>query len=105
MVKEFNNIYIKYLPPQQNTNIDALTSLVASLALSAGVSEKTLVFNPDLYCSSPLTEREQTLTKVFYDQEVLATSLDPVQKDWQFPFNDFCLYGILPDDPQEATSI
>ena len=36
---------------QQNAHADALASLAASLALPAGVVEKILVYNHDLYLS------------------------------------------------------
>lgn len=67
MEKELNNFYIRYLPHQQNANTDALASLAAFLALSAGAWKKILVFTHNIYCPSPLANREQALTKVTYD--------------------------------------
>ena len=43
MAERFRNFYIDHVPRQQNTHADALASLVASLALPAGVVEKIFV--------------------------------------------------------------
>jgi len=50
MAERFGNFYINHVPCQQNTHADALASLVAFLALPAGVVEKILVYSHDLYC-------------------------------------------------------
>lgn len=99
MEKESNILCIRYLLRQLNVHADAFASLVASLALSARASKKFLVFTDDLYCPRPLIERNQALTKIANDQKDLATSTDPVQKHWRFPFIDLFLYEILSDDP------
>jgi len=33
----------------------------------------------------------------------ILTNLEP--RDWRFPYIDFVLYGILPDDPKEVVAI
>jgi len=43
MAEKFRNFYIDHEPRQQNALADALASLVASLALPAGATEKVLV--------------------------------------------------------------
>lgn len=58
MSKEFKNFYIEYLPRQQNAYANALTSLVSFLVLSAGASEKILVFTHNLYYPRPLIGRD-----------------------------------------------
>ena len=50
MAERFRNFYIDHVPRQQNAHADALASLTASLALSAEVVEKKLVYSHDLYC-------------------------------------------------------
>jgi len=50
MTERFKNFYIDHVPRQQNAHADALASLAASLALSAGAAEKVLVYSHDLYC-------------------------------------------------------
>jgi len=50
MAEGFGNFYIDHILRQQNTHADALAFLAASLALPAGVVEKILVYNHDLYC-------------------------------------------------------
>ena len=50
MEERFKNFYIDHIPRQQNAHVDALASLVASLALPAGAVEKILIYSHDLYC-------------------------------------------------------
>lgn len=61
---------------------DALASLTASMAQFVGVTEKVLVITHDLYYPRPLTEKEQTSTEVIQDEESLATSRGPEQREW-----------------------
>jgi len=48
--EKFKNFYINYIPLQQNAHADVLASLAISLALSAGATERVLVYSRDLYC-------------------------------------------------------
>ena len=43
IAEKFKSFYINHVPRQQNSHADALTSLVASLALPAKATEKVLV--------------------------------------------------------------
>ena len=38
-------------------------------------------------------------------QEALETSTGPELQDWRFPYMDYALYVILPDDPKEVVAI
>jgi len=49
MVERFRSFYIDHVPRQQNAHADALVSLIASLALPAGIVKEILVYNHDLY--------------------------------------------------------
>jgi len=62
MAEKFRSFYIDHVPRQQNTHADALASLVASLALPAGTTEKVLVYSHDLYYPRFTFEDSQTLT-------------------------------------------
>jgi len=84
---------------------DALASLAASLVLSAGAAEKILVYNHDLYCPKFTFEESQTPKGDLQVEEALETSIGLELRDWRFPFIDFILYDISPDDPKEATVI
>ena len=74
MAGKFTNFYIDHVPWQQNAHADALASLVASLALPAGVAEKVLVFSHDLYCPKFTLEDDQTPTGNLQVKEALETS-------------------------------
>jgi len=50
MAEKFRSFYIDHVPHQQNARADALVSLAASLPFPAGVTEKVLVYNHNLYC-------------------------------------------------------
>ena len=105
MAERFRNFYIDNVPLQQNTHADALASLAASLALPTGATMKILVHNHDLYCPKFALEDDQTLTGDLQVKEALETSAAQELRDWQFSYIDYALYGILPDDPKEATAI
>ena len=79
--------------------------LAASLALPAGATEKILVYSCDLYCPKFDLEGNQTQKGDLQVKEVLETSTCPELRDWRFPFIDFILYDILPDDPKETATI
>ena len=84
---------------------DALASLTASLALSARVEERVHVYICNLYYYKFAIEDSKTPRGGLEVKEILeiSTSLEP--KNWQFPYIDFILYDILPDDPKEAAAI
>jgi len=101
MAKKFKNFYIDHASCEQN----ALASLAASLALSARVMEKVLVYSRDLYYCKFALEDSKTPKIDLQVKEVLETLTSLESKYWGFPYIDFVLYGILPDDPKEAAAI
>ena len=105
MAERFINFYIDHVPRQQNAHADALASLAASLALPAGVVEKILVHSHDLYCPRIASEDYQKPTGDCQVKEALESSTGPEHRDWRFPYIDYVLYGILPDDTKEAAAI
>ena len=84
---------------------DALASLAASLALPAGAVEKILIYSHDLCCPRFAFEDHQKPTGDRQVKEVLETSTGPKLRDWRFPYIDYALYDIFPDDPKEAAVI
>ena len=79
-------------------------SLATSLALPAGVVEKIFVHSHDLYCKIA-PEDYQEPTGDCQVKEALESSAGPEPRDWRFPYIDYALYGIHPDDPKEASAI
>ena len=82
MAEMFENFYINHIPRQQNAHADALASLAISLALPAGVVEKTLVYNHDLYCPTVTFEYHQKPTGDCQAKEALGISAGPELKNW-----------------------
>jgi len=105
VAERFRNFYIDHVPRKQNAHANALTSLAASLALLARVAEKILVYSQDLYCPRFSFEDHQKLTRDLQVKEALESSTGPELSDWQFPYIDYALYDILPDNPKEAAII
>jgi len=99
MAETFKSFYIDHVPLQQNTHADALALL-------------RWPFQPEprrKYSSTATTctafEESQTTKRDLQVKKVLETSIGPKLKSWQFPFIEFVLYGILPDDPKEEPAI
>jgi len=105
MAERFRNFYIDHVPPQQNAHADALASLAASLALPAGAAEKVFVYSHDLYYLRFAFEDNQKLTRDIQVKETLETSAGPELRNCRFPYIDYALYRIFPDDPKEAAAI
>ena len=82
MAKRFRSFYIDHVPRQQNTYVDALASLTASLALPAGATEKVLVYSHDLYCLRFALEDNQIPAGNLQVKEALLTSVGPELRDW-----------------------
>jgi len=82
-----------------------VASLATFLALPVGATEKVLVYSHDLYCPKFALEDDQMPTGDLQVKKTLETSVDSELRDWQFPYIDYALHGILPDDPKEATAI
>ena len=105
MAERFKNVFIDHVPRQQNAHADALASLAASLALPAGVVEKILVYGHDLYCPRIAFEDHQKPIGDCQVKKALESSIGSEHRDWRFPYIDYVLYGILPDDTKEAAAI
>jgi len=105
MTDRFRNFYIDHVPRQQNVYADALASLAASLALSARAAEKVLIYSYDLYCLRFIFRDNQKQAGDLQVKEALETSTGLELRDWRFPYIDYALYDILPEDPKEAAAI
>jgi len=105
MVEKFENFYIDHVLHQQNAHANALSSLAASLAVFAGTAERVLAYNCDLYCNKFALDDSKTPRRDLQVKEVLETSTSLEPRDWRFPYNDFVLYSILPDDPKVVAAI
>jgi len=105
MAEKFENFYIDHISRQQNAHANALTSLTASLALPAGVTEIVLVCSHDLYCCIFVLEDRRTPRGDLQVKEVLEASTSLELRDWHFPYTDFILYGIFPNNHKEAATI
>jgi len=81
MAEKFENFYIDHVPRQQNTHVDTLASLVASLALPAVAIEKVLVYSHDLYCPKFAFEDDQMLTGDLQVKEALEPLAGPELRD------------------------
>ena len=80
-------------------------SLPASLALPAGATEKVLVYNYNFYYPKFTLEDDQMPTNGLHVKEALETLAGPELKNWRFPYIDYTLYSILPDDLKDAPAI
>ena len=105
MEERFKNFYIDHVPRQQNAHVDALASFAASLALPARAAEKVLVYSHDLYYPKLALKNDQIPAGNFQVKETLETSVGPKLRDWRFPYIDYALYGILPDDHKKVVAI
>jgi len=105
MAKKFESFFIDHVLRQQNAHADALASLAASLSLPIGAEERAFVYSRDLYCCKFALEDSKTPRGDLQVKEILETSTSHEPRNWWFPYIDFVLYGILPDDPKEAAII
>ena len=76
---------------------DALAGLVASLAAPVGTQCSITVIGRELVCP-----KNNLRTCLNYSIQVY-TNVDV--QDWRFPFIDYTVYRILPEDPKKAISI
>jgi len=105
LAEKSKNFYIDHASRQQNSHADALASLAASVALPAGVTERVLIYNHDLYYCKFTFEDSKTLKGDLQVKEVFETLTSLKLRGWQFPYINFILYSILSDDPKEAAAI
>ena len=64
--------------------------------------EKVVVASRDLYCPKFSLEEVENMVNTM---EMLEVSTGSEPRDWRFPYIDFVLYVILPDDPKEAAAV
>jgi len=102
MAERFKNFYIDHVPRQQNAH--ALASLAAFLALPTEAAEKILVYSYDLYYPRFTFEDHHKPTRDLQVKEALETLTGPELRDWRFPYTDYTLYDLLPDDPKETAT-
>ncbi|XP_020259947.1 uncharacterized protein LOC109836460 [Asparagus officinalis] len=102
LAQNFKGFFIGHIPRVRNAYADALPSLATSLALPPKAETKILVAGHDLYHPKfPLGNRsEEATTEIICEA---STSLE--QSDWRFPFIDYVLHDILPDDSKEAAAV
>jgi len=105
MAERFRNFNIDHVPHQQNVHADVLASLAVSLALPTRAAEKVLVYNYDLYYPKLALKSDQIPPGNLLVKETLETSASLELRDWRFPYIDYVLYNILPDDPKEVATI
>ena len=67
--------------------------------------EKVFVYSHDLYCPRIVLEDYQKSKGGRHGKEALESSTGPELRDWRFPYIDYVLYGILPEDTKEAAAI
>ena len=67
--------------------------------------EKVFVYSHDLYCLRIVLKDYPEPTGDCQAKEVLESSAGPEPRDWRFPYIDYVLYGILPQDTKEAAAI
>jgi len=91
----FDGFYISHVSRLQNTKADALAVLTATLTSPTDSSNYLTVATRHLFCPKYSLDVSEVHT--------ISTTFEP--RDWQFPIIDYALYGILPGDPKEATSI
>jgi len=75
------------------------------LALSARAEERVLVYSHNLYSCKFTIEDNKTPRGDLQVKYVLETSISLKPRDWRFPYIDFVLYNIFPDDPKEVAAI
>jgi len=83
MTERFRNFYIDHVSRQQNIHADALASLAAFLALSAGTIEKVHVYSHDLYCLKLALENDHIPAWNLQVKETLKTLVGPELRDWR----------------------
>ena len=95
LAQKFKNFYVEHLPRRQNAHADALASLATSLVLPPGATEKIWIYTHDLFCPDPPYEGIPLLPSA----EALQVAANSINRDWRFPYIDYCLFNILSDDP------
>ena len=95
MANLFDGFYIGHMSRSKNTKVDALAALATTLALPIDTTYHLTVATWHLVCPKYVLETK----------DVYVTSMDFEPRDWWFPFIDYALHDILPDDPKEVASI
>ncbi|XP_020271750.1 uncharacterized protein LOC109846924 [Asparagus officinalis] len=110
--RAMNTIFYEYLLKKiecymddievKSQNKDALALLVTSLALPPKVEMMIFVMSRELYHPKlPLEDCSNETTA----EIAFATSIELEPRDWWFPYIDYVLYGILPDDSKEMAIV
>ncbi|XP_020250194.1 uncharacterized protein LOC109827598 [Asparagus officinalis] len=100
--RKFKGFFVGYIPRAQNTYADALDSLETSLVLPPGVEIIIPITGRELYYSKLVTDdRSNKATS----EEACATTMEFEPRDWRFPYIDYVMYEILPDNSKEAATI
>ena len=66
------------------------------------MTEKVLVASHDLYRPKFSLEEVKEVTSI---REILEITTGLESRDWRFPYIDYVLYDILPEDSKEAASV
>ena len=67
--------------------------------------EKIFVHSLDLYCPRIAPEDYQEPIGDSQNKEALESSASLKPRDWRFPYINYVLYDILPEDTKEAAAI
>ena len=67
--------------------------------------EKIFIYSHDLYCPRIALKDYQESRGDSQSKEALELSTGLELRDWRFPYIDYVLYGILPEDTKEAAAI
>jgi len=95
MANLFDAFYIGHVSHLQNTKVDALAALAATLALPIDATYYLTVVAQCLFCPKYTLETNESLCKL---NRLRA-------RDWWFFIIDYALHDILVDNPKEAASI
>ena len=66
------------------------------------MTEKVLVASRDLYCPKFSLKEVKDVTSI---REILEIATGLESRDWRFPYIDYVLYDILPDDSKEVATV
>ena len=94
LANSFDGFYISHVSHLQNTKVDILVELAATLALPADATYRLTVATHYLFCPKYGLKVSEVHT--------ISTNLEP--RNWRFLIIDYALHGILPDDPKEKAS-
>lgn len=103
--ENFASFFIEHICCSKNTHVDSVASLAASLALALGLTERVLVYAHDLCRPKLFPDEDPTPALDCYEKEPLEIFTSLELKDWRFLIVNYILFGKLPEDPKEASTI